>query len=197
MISSDFRRPAGELILVRHATPVFPVSGHADDHQRPLTDEGHQQAQTLIPGLAAPAPQAVYSSPYRRAVQTVEPTARLLGLTVTPVAALREWDSGLIPCDDWAQHYAASWSQPDLIRPGGESLRQLGRRAVAALDNILAAHPGSAVLVGSHGTFIARALIGYGIAFDHESWMAMPMPAVYRLRFSGGDAVPSVAGPHC
>jgi len=67
-------------------------------------------------------------------------------------------------------------------RPGGESLAQLTERATSALAD---QHTGATVVVGSHGTFVARALVGFGVAgVDWEFSRAMPMPAVYRLRFT-------------
>lgn len=85
------------------------------------------------------------------------------------------------------RHYAASWADPDLARPGAESLRALSARATAILRALAAAHPDGTVVVGSHGTFVARALAGSGIpGIDWPFHRAMPMPAVYRLRLTPG-----------
>jgi 2,3-bisphosphoglycerate-dependent phosphoglycerate mutase len=149
----------------------------------------------LATELVAHRPVAVYSSPYRRAVQTVEPTARRLGLSVTTVPPLREWDSGITPSDGWAERYTRSWHAPESAQPEGESLHQLGRRAVTALNGLRTTHPGGAVVVGSHGTFIVRALIGYGLQVDLEFWFKMPMPAVYQLQFPGDGSLPRATGP--
>ncbi|HEY4453958.1 MAG TPA: histidine phosphatase family protein [Pseudonocardiaceae bacterium] len=79
-------------------------------------------------------------------------------MSVTLRAELREWDSGLEPGPDFAEHYARSWAEPTMSRPGGESLAQLSERAVTALWGLASEFAGGAVIVGSHGTFIARAL---------------------------------------
>jgi 2,3-bisphosphoglycerate-dependent phosphoglycerate mutase len=74
------------------------------------------------------------------------------------------------------------------------SLDQLSIRATAALTALAASALDGVVVVGSHGTFIARALLGLGIAgIDWPFCAAMPMPAVYRL-WMDGDRV-SVDGP--
>lgn len=151
------------------------------------------QAELLVAELAGCRPAAVVSSPYLRAVQTVEPTALKLGVQVATDLALREWDSGLEPRADFAEHYARSWADTGFARPGGESLAQLAGRAVRALRAIAAEFTGSAVVVGSHGTFISRALAGFGVTLDWPFSYAMPMPAIYWLSL-GGDGV-HVAGP--
>jgi 2,3-bisphosphoglycerate-dependent phosphoglycerate mutase len=180
------------LILVRHAAPLIPTPAGPAELVRPLTAAGLDAAAALAPELAALRPGGVASSPYLRAVQTVRPAAQLLGLRISLRLALREWDSGFEPGPDYARYHAESWADPAQARPGGESLTQLSTRAVRALREMLT---GPDALVGSHGTFLARALVGFGIPVDREFVRAMPMPAVYLLDFADPDAVPEITGP--
>ena len=166
---------------MRHAQAVTPWLHGPDDLHRPLTGAGHDAAGRLAAELAALAPTAIVSSPYLRAVQTVRPAARLAGLAVETRWVLREWDSGIEARPDYADHYARSWLDPDLVRPGGESLRQLTERAVCATRRLAVEHEG-VVLVGTHGTFLSRLLLAHGHDMDWPASRAMPMPAVYRLR---------------
>ncbi|MEO6091352.1 MAG: histidine phosphatase family protein [Umezawaea sp.] len=181
-----------DIVLVRHAEPLIPSPGGPDDYHRPLTDEGLAQAERLVEDLAEAG--LIVSSPYLRAIQTVEPTARALGMTIHTDHDLREWDSGLEPAPDFADHYVQSWATPSFTRPNGESLHQLTDRATAILGSRARQHPDRTVVVGSHGTFVARALIGFGLtAVDWPFSRAMPMPAIYRLHFT--DSGTQVTGP--
>jgi 2,3-bisphosphoglycerate-dependent phosphoglycerate mutase len=174
-----------ELVLVRHATPFVPKRGGPDDYHRSLTDQGLEQAAQLAGELVALGPAAVLSSPYLRAVQTVEPAARALGLPVRTRRELREWDAGFEPGPDFVRHHEQSWADPQLARPGGESLQQLSDRATTALISLARQHTAQTVIIGSHGTFISRALIGFGVEVDWRPFsQAMPMPAIYRLDFT-------------
>ncbi|WP_268895618.1 histidine phosphatase family protein [Nocardia sp. CY41] len=79
-------------------------------------------------------------------------------------------------------------------RPGGESMRQLSGRATAILTQLAQRHRGGTVVIGSHGTFISRALIGFGCReVDWAFHRAMPMPAIYRLAFE--DSGVRATGP--
>jgi len=176
-----------EIVLVRHAESVPPSPGRPDDPDRPLTAAGRAAAELLAHELAAMNPTAVVSSPYRRAVATVEPAAKLAGLEVTTSRELREWDSGLEPTPDYAAHYARSWAEPDFARPGAESLRQLTARALAAVERLAERHSGGVVLIGSHGTFVSRLLAGITPGIDWPFSRDMPMPAVHRLRWPPGS----------
>ncbi|MFI9816545.1 histidine phosphatase family protein [Saccharothrix variisporea] len=183
-----------ELILVRHARPLLPAPGGPDDHHRPLTEEGLAQAERLVDDLAGLRPTAIASSPYLRAVQTVEPTARALGLPVHRDHDLREWDSAIGSTPDYARHYAESWADPHHTRPGAESLHQLSVRATTALTALAEHHQDGTVVIGSHGTFISRALVGFGVTtVDWPFSHAMPMPALYRLRFTARGV--EITGP--
>ncbi|HEX5201463.1 MAG TPA: histidine phosphatase family protein [Actinoplanes sp.] len=183
-----------EVILVRHAASVPPTADGPGQLTRPLTRDGLRQARAWVDTLIAPRPAAVWSSPYRRAIQTVRPVANALGLPVRTRWDLREWDDGLPYTDDWISHYAESWADPARARPDGESLDQLTARACAALRELAGAHRGQVALVAGHGTFIARALSGFGAPVDWAFWQRMSMPAVYRLRFAEPAADPAVTG---
>jgi 2,3-bisphosphoglycerate-dependent phosphoglycerate mutase len=41
------------------------------------------------------------------------------------------------------------------------------------------------LVIGSHGTWIARLLLGLGFAVDADFWFAMPMPAIYVVSEGG------------
>jgi 2,3-bisphosphoglycerate-dependent phosphoglycerate mutase len=184
-----------EIVLVRHARSVLPAADGPDEFTRPLTPDGLRQALGLVAALSEPRPAAVWSSPYLRAIQTVQPAADALGLPVSTLGELREWDDGLPWTDEWEPHYAASWADPFHARPGGESLEQLGVRAVDAVRGLVRQHPGQVVLAAGHGTFISRALAGFGVPMDWAAARRMPMPAIYRLRFAGPSAEPEISGP--
>ena len=75
---------------MRHAKAGDREVWSGDDRQRPLTKKGMQQAEKLV-SLLAPLPvSAVYSSPFVRCVQTVEPLARVRHLEVKLSPSLEE-----------------------------------------------------------------------------------------------------------
>ena len=63
------------LLLVRHARAGERSEWQGDDRERPLDRTGIAQAQELVALLESLPVTAVYSSPYRRCVETVEPLA--------------------------------------------------------------------------------------------------------------------------
>ena len=63
------------LFLVRHAH-----SDYGPDEMRPLSESGHRAAQRVADLLEDRGVAMIVSSPYTRAVQTVQPLAGRLGL---------------------------------------------------------------------------------------------------------------------
>jgi probable phosphoglycerate mutase len=91
-----------ELLLVRHALPerVELDAGRADPG---LADAGRQQAALLAEYLEGESIDALYSSPLRRATETIEPLAARRGLPVTVIDGVAEWDrdvSSYVPIEE-------------------------------------------------------------------------------------------------
>jgi broad specificity phosphatase PhoE len=63
-------------LVVRHAEPVAATIDGPGEALRPLTERGRRQAEELAGELCAARPHTIVSSPYRRAVDTVQPGGR-------------------------------------------------------------------------------------------------------------------------
>jgi broad specificity phosphatase PhoE len=128
--------------------------GHADT---PLNETGRAQASELSAALADEPLAAVYSSPLRRAFETAEIVAAPHGLEPVPVDALREVDvgswQGLTRAEveqRFPEQYAR-WLDYEAGWEDGESYEEMGRRVIAALLELAAAHEGERILAVSHG----------------------------------------------
>ena len=178
-----------DVILVRHAEPVPPgTPGWEErDDDRPLNAEGEQAAAELADELDPYGLTAIYSSPYPRARQTVEPLAARRELPIQELADLRErLLDPAAPRDDWREVLERSWADPDFALPGGESGREAQRRALAVLDLLRVHYPdGGRLLVASHGNLISLILQALEPGVDCAFHLAMPMPALYHLEHDG------------
>jgi 8-oxo-dGTP diphosphatase len=80
----------GTFYVVRHAKAGSRGHWTGDDRQRPLSKKGIKQAEALVEILAPFPITAVYSSPFLRCVQTVEPLARKRKLPLKQSPSLAE-----------------------------------------------------------------------------------------------------------
>ena len=174
-----------DLIMVRHA--------HAEwvpDEDRPLSPRGARDALEVSRRLSdrsvAPSPEAIYSSPYPRAVQTVEPLAASLGLEIEIVDGLRERTLADGPVDDFPAAMRASWEDLALSFPGGESSLAALARFSAAIDSIVARHAGAIVAVATHGNVLGLWLQAADPRFDYAFWCDMSWPDIHHLTLEDG-----------
>ncbi len=82
------------VLLVRHGRAGNRKSWKGPDIERPLSKRGRHQAEGLVDMLAGYPIEHIYSSPYVRCVQTVEPLAEKLKLDVEQYLELTEGAPG-------------------------------------------------------------------------------------------------------
>jgi 2,3-bisphosphoglycerate-dependent phosphoglycerate mutase len=175
-----------DVLLVRHAEPVPVGTPEVADDDRGLTDAGRAAAVQLAEELDAWELTAIYSSPYARAVETVQVIAERRRMPVQVLDDLRERRLSLELHAEWRESLRRSWSDADFSLPGAESGRAAQRRGMATLDLLRVRHPdGGRLVLGSHGNLVSLVLsvLEPGVGFDFH--MAMPMPAIYRLTHDG------------
>jgi 8-oxo-(d)GTP phosphatase len=78
------------LLLVRHAWAGNRDEWEGDDRDRPLDERGRRQAEKLVKRLRPYPIEAIFSSPARRCVETVEPLAQARGLEIEQRPELSE-----------------------------------------------------------------------------------------------------------
>ena len=161
-----------EVLLVRHAQ--VPEGEMGEDAS--LTDLGREQAEALAAYLATLRIDAVYASPSNRARETAAAVAGRHGLGVEVSAALADLHNsmprGATPLEALVQAFGeeegkrryeamvrGGWSL-DLFGSLLESSASLRGRVAAAVEGVIAKHPGGRVVVVSHGPPIA-AYIGH------------------------------------
>lgn len=169
------------IYFVRHAESVIPGPGTEDEYTRPLTLHGMQQAQDLVPGILALNPVALYSSPYLRAIQTLEPTSERLGLPITALEDFREHMMCTRPIDNWREVLRASWDDLDWIYQDGDSMRSTLSRGMAVVQSLLQRHVDEPIVLAGHGTIISLILHHFDSSIGFDFHLSLPSPAIVSL----------------
>jgi probable phosphoglycerate mutase len=147
-------------ILLRHGQTEYSAERRfAGRGDIALTDTGRRQAAAAADRLTARGIDAIVTSPLQRARRTAEAVATATGAPLTVDDDLAETDFGKWEgltfgevSERWPEEMAAWLASTDVAPPGGESLADAGRRVLAALDRLLAAHPRRTLLLVSHVT---------------------------------------------
>lgn len=171
-----------QLLLIRHCAS----SGQAPE--APLSEVGAQQSLKLADALAPHGVDAIYSSPFARAVATVQPLADRLNLPVTADPRLRERLLSPMDVADWLDHLRRSFDDFTYRVVGGENLHEAQARGLAALADI-AARDHRLPAIASHGNLIAAILAYADKTFGFESWRTLRNPDIFKLTLEDGAPV--------
>jgi broad specificity phosphatase PhoE len=160
----------GRIVLVRHGeTEANLRRCFADSDDVPLTDAGRLQAHELALRLAREfRPEVLVSSHFPRALQTSEIIGHVLGLATETFRGIHERNFGSLK----GQPYEQLDSRDPLWSPaGGESLDNVRRRAMAAIEALRLRYPGREIVIVSHGAVIQAVC-----AHITRNWNESPIP---------------------
>jgi len=132
-----------------------------------VTVKGYRQLAALKRRFLDIPLDAVYASDLHRTMVTASALSAPKGLTIRPMAGLREIHAGAWECRTWAElnrlypEMNRNFNKaPDLWHAeGSETFAQVRDRMMTALGQIIRENPGRSVAVASHGGAL-RTLIG-------------------------------------
>lgn len=175
------------IYLVRHAQSDHRVK---EDAIRPLTAQGMVDAQKVTTVLKSMKIDKVLSSPYPRTVDTVKHLADSIGQPVEAIEDFREQHVGGW-VDDFKDFSRKQWENFDFKLEGGESLREVQERNIAALLHVREKYKGMNLVIGTHGTALSTMINYYDPTFDfHSFWTIIDrMPYIIHLQFQNEPLV--------
>ncbi|MBJ8326321.1 histidine phosphatase family protein [Streptococcus pacificus] len=153
------------IYLVRHAQPNY--ENH-NDCDRELTTKGLQDSQLISVFLKDKAIHSIYSSPYRRSIETIESFSKERQLSTTIDNLFRERKIDDVWIEDFNQFAQKQWLDFNYKLTNGESLNDVKHRMVNAINNVLDKEKGNNVVVGSHGTAISTLIHHYSKSFNYH-----------------------------
>ncbi len=161
-----------KIYIVRHA------KAEGQPFHSRLTKEGEQQAHDLASFLENRGIQAIYSSPFIRAVQTISPFSERSGLAVHQDERLQERVLSDENFDDWEDKLKLSFDDFSLVYSGGESNEQGMQRAVSFINELLNKEESTVVIV-SHGNLTTLLLRFFDDTFGFDHLLELSNPDVY------------------
>jgi probable phosphoglycerate mutase len=186
------------LLLIRHALTDFTgkrLSGSTPGIH--LSAEGKAQAEHLAERVSTLPISALYASPLERCTETALAIGAGRGLTVQALPELEEVGYGRWTGRPLAQlARTALWKKvqhsPSSVRfPGGETLSEVQRRAVTALDGIAERHPRATVAAVTHADVIRLTLAHYaGVHIDLFQRLIVSPASVSAVVL--GDRIPRI-----
>ncbi|AVP44112.1 histidine phosphatase family protein [Bacillus thuringiensis] len=167
------------IYFVRHAHSTYTK----EERERPLSEKGHCDAENVTHLLKDKHIDVVISSPYKRAIQTVQGIANTYKLSIQTEEDLRERLLSTEPVSNFNDAMQNVWEDWSFAYEGGESNDVAQRRAVICMQNILKQYEGKKIVIGTHGNIMVLLMNYFNSKYDLEFWKTLHMPDVYQLNF--------------
>lgn len=177
-----------KVIFIRHAERDISVID--DEKAAPLTQKGIEQALQLVHTIKTDFSSitAIYSSPFARAIQTVEPTAKELGIKITEISDLRERKVGDQWIDNFDEYAQKQWGNFDYKLKNGENLHHVQKRIVKVFEELLN-EPNKDIIISGHGTALAVLFHSFSHEFVYQDWLMMKFPDLFVAEIGENQSV--------
>lgn len=173
------------IYFVRHAHSTYTK----EERERPLPEKGHCDAENVTSLLKDKHIDVVISSPYKRAVQTVQGIANTYHVSIEIEEGLRERLLSSEPIADFNDAIENVWEDWSFAYEGGESNDVAQRRAVICMQSILKKYKGKNIVIGTHGNIMVLLMNYFDSKYDFRFWKTLRMPDIFKLNFHNEDLV--------
>lgn len=173
------------IYLVRHAHSIYTP----DELGRPLSAEGFTDAENICKILAKENIDVIISSPYKRAIQTVEGLAKLKGKEIIIEDGFKERMLSAYPAPDFLQAIAKVWEDPAFSWEGGESNLTAQKRGIIALSKVLETYEGKNIAIGTHGNIMVLIMSFFDKKYGFNFWKSLDMPDIYKCAFAKDELI--------
>lgn len=183
------------IYLVRHAHSIYT----ADELNRPLSEKGYRDAEKIRSNLLTENIDVVFSSPYKRAIQTVEGIAKHIGTEIIIEDGFKERKIAEGVVGNFESNMTKLWTNFNFAFEGGESNLVAQKRGIYSLNKLLNKYKGKNIVIGTHGNIMVLIMNFFDEIYDYEFWKNLSMPDIYKLSFndvSQGKSPTFITGGH-
>lgn len=172
------------LFMIRHAQSPF-VFGK--ERTRKLSEQGEHDAKAITEIMRKEKVDIIVSSPYSRAIQTIENIAIEKRLKMQFFEELKERPikgEYKLPKKDLLKAIKKSYDDKDYCLPGGETMRQAQERALPVISQLLNEYKGKNSIIGTHGNIMTIIMNYFDQQYGYKFWKGTSKPDIYKLSFN-------------
>ena len=173
-----------EVYFIRHAQADNTVR---DGRIRPLTPKGINDAEKLPDIFKNISVDRIYSSPFKRAIDTVTPIAEALQKNITIIEDFRERRSDSIQTIPMPKLIKMQWNDFTYTLSDGECLHEVQRRNIDALNRVIAENNQKRIIIGTHGMALCTIMRYYrDLDIENVERILLTLPYIIRMDFIDG-----------
>lgn len=168
------------IYLVRHAESPY---DEGNERTRGLTAKGKMDADKVTKLLIGEGIDIIISSPYSRAVLSVEGLAQHLNIEIETYEDLRERHFASDYIIDLMSNIRNNFYNPEYALPGGESNADCQNRSIAVLKTILKEQKGKKIAIGTHGLVMTLMMNHFDSNYGLDFLVQLKKPDIYKMQF--------------
>jgi 2,3-bisphosphoglycerate-dependent phosphoglycerate mutase len=169
-----------EIYLIRHC------EAEGQPYEANLTKRGLIQAKHLGDFFSMIKIDQIISSPFLRAIQSIEPTSNEKKIDIVLDERLSERKLSSIDLPDWLEKLEATFEDMELKFDGGESSQEATNRAISVIDEIIKSENQITIVV-THGNLMSLILKQFNKEFGFENWKSLSNPDMYLLKYKNNE----------
>ncbi|OAB38618.1 phosphoglycerate mutase [Paenibacillus macquariensis subsp. defensor] len=178
------------IYFVRHSESS---KTEGNERTRGLTNKGKVDSNRVTELLKAEEVDTFISSPYRRAIMTIEELAQYNGKEIIVFDDLKELvftrEDMIIPDKEVYSLVSKMFIDPDYKEQSGESINECQRRSMARLKEILKNYKGHKIVIGTHGLIMTLMMGYFDSQYGYEFLMETSKPDIYRMEFNDEELI--------
>ncbi|WP_059104439.1 histidine phosphatase family protein [Shouchella shacheensis] len=148
--------------------------------EAPLTDQGFQQALEVADFFSEMPIDHIISSPYKRAIQSIQPLATRINVEIETNRQLTERVLSTKNLSDWLEKLRATFVDRELKFEGGESSREAMKRIVEVVEKAFSSESKTTIVV-THGNLMSLLFNHYNENFGFDDWQSLSNPDIFLL----------------
>lgn len=164
-----------KVYLVRHCEATGQLS------EARLTNEGLKQALELCEYFSNIKIDQIISSPYNRAIESIQPLAKELNIDIETDRKLEERILSSQNHPDWFEKLRKTFDDLDLKFEGGESSIDAMNRIVEVVKKVFKSNNKTTIIV-THGNLMSLLLKHFNNNFGFDDWKSLSNPDIYLLK---------------
>lgn len=169
-----------KIYLIRHCE----AEGQPAEAQ--LTEQGRNQAFHLAEFFSDIKIDQIISSPFQRAIQSIQPLANRLKVEIEINSQLSERVLSTENLPDWFEKLRVSFDELELKFEGGESSQEAMNRIIEVVEAVFNSEADNSIIV-THGNLMALLLKYFNDDFGFDEWKNLSNPDVYLLTYESNN----------
>lgn len=163
-----------KIYIVRHC------EANGQPSESSLTQKGFEQSIELNQFFSTKQIDRIISSPFLRAIQSIEPTVKSKQLKLETDNRLAERILSTKEYPDWLKKLEETYNNVELKFDGGESSKEATMRVLSLIEEVINNKFEHTIIV-THGNLMSLLLRHYDQEFGFEQWKMLSNPDVFEL----------------